>query len=145
MRVRRRLVAPVLLLIAVGVTVPGLVAGATVNDLVVLAKSPAYNMTCTASAADVTCNAPASRLHPAWDARITPASGQEKTLDTSTTTGQLPLDATSRGWMIAMHQAACAGKKGEVDAFVNKVADLTKSGAFGPDSIGTCTFTGQLT
>lgn len=121
------------------------VLAATAEDLVALATSAAYGMTCTPSASDVVCNAPANRLHPAWSAKITPPTGQEDTLDTATATGQLPLDANSRSWMIAMHKLACGGPKGAVDAFVNAVGDLTKSASLGPTGIGTCTFTGKLT
>src|SRR3954464_6212700 len=114
---------PVGLLVAFmtcALAVPGLVAAAPVDDLVSLAKSAPYNMGCTPSASDVQCTAPATRLHPAaWTAQITPATGQEATLDTIATTGKLPRDATSRAWMIAMHQRACGGSKGEVDTFVN--------------------------
>ena len=124
---------------------PALVRAATVNDLVTLATSATYGMQCTPSSSDVTCSAAASRLHPAWFARITPESGQEESLLTRATTGQLPLDATSRSWMIAMHKAACGGPKGAVDTFVNKVASLQKSGSFGPEKIGNCSFSGQLT
>ena len=134
-----------LLAVLLALALPALTLAATVGDLVALATSPTYNMQCVSSASDVQCTAPASRFHPAWFARITPASGQEDTLLTRATTGQLPLDATSRSWMIDMHRAACGGPKGAVDAFVNKVADLTKSGSFGPEPIGTCSFTGMLT
>ncbi|MEO5704142.1 MAG: FGLLP motif-containing membrane protein [Candidatus Limnocylindrales bacterium] len=139
----RRTALLLAVLAAIGVVVPAIILAATVGQLQTKATTAPYNMTCTPSAVDVLCNAPASRLHPLWKAKITPASGQEDTLGTSASTGQLPLDATSRAWMIDMHTLACGNQKG-VDAFVNAVADLTKSANLGPANIGNCTFTGQL-
>lgn len=143
MRVPRRAGWALAALAALAVTLPAIAFAATVQDLLSLATTT-YGMTCTPSASDVTCNAPANRFHPQWDARITPALGQEDMLDTWATTGQLPLDSNSRSWMIAMHQAACSALKGQVDTFVNKVADLQKSGSFGKERIGNCDFAGQL-
>jgi hypothetical protein len=121
MRVPRRTALVLAALASLAILLPAIVLAATVQDLATLATSQ-YNLTCTQSATDVTCNAP--RLHPGWTGRIRPAAGQEQTLDTFVQTRQLPLAAGPRAWMIAMHQLACAGPKGAVDAFVNSVGNL---------------------
>jgi hypothetical protein len=144
MRASHRTTLALAVLASLAVVVPAIVLAATVGQLVTRATGSPYNMTCTPSASDVICNAPATRLHPAWSAKITPASGQEDTLDTAASTGQLPLDANSRAWMIDLHTLACGSPKG-VDSFVNAVGNLTKSGSVGPAIIGNCKFTGQLT
>jgi hypothetical protein len=142
MRAPRRTVLALIAVTALAVAVPGAALAAKVADLVNLATGT-YGMQCTPSATDVTCAAPATRFHPEWHARITPASGDEETLDTVAITGQLPLDTNSRSWMTGMHQAACGNPKG-VGNFVDAVGNLTKSGSVGPATIGNCTFNGSL-
>ena len=145
MRSSRLVTAAVAALTVAILALPLVALAANAEDLVALASGAPYSMTCTPSAVDVICDAPATRLHPQWTAKVTPNAGQENTLDTIARTGKVPLDANSLSWMIAMHKLACGGPKGAVDAFVNKVGALTKAGSFGPESIGACTFTGQLT
>src|SRR5262245_24105239 len=139
---RRRLMLSAAILVALGLIAPMSAMAATVADLVALATAAPHLMVCSQDGPAWYCNAPANRFHPSWFAKITPGSGQEDTLDTNVSTGQLPLDATSRSWMIDMHVKACGGPKGAVDAFVNLIGNLTKTGTAGPTVSGTCTFDG---
>ena len=137
-RIRR--LAAVSIVLTVGLLAPALARAATVEQLVDLATKT-YAMTCTPSAGDAMCT---RQLRVAfWTAQIKPGTGQEESLQTSAQTGT-PLEPTSRAWMTDMHQTAC-GAPNKVADFVNKVGDLVEPAELGPDTIGTCTFTGGLT
>ena len=121
---------------------PALVLAATVQQLQILAVQT-YGMACTVTTGQVSC-----RLNN-WTARITPGgrppvTAQELTLDTVAQSGASPLDATTQSWMKAMHQTACGNPTG-VGKFVATVGSLPPGGTAGPQTIGTCTFTGGLT
>jgi hypothetical protein len=143
MRSPARLLAGLSAALTLGLLAPALVSAATVEDLVAVARSSSYNMECGASEGDVTCSG-GSRIA-SWYAQITPATGQEASLQTYATeyaSTSPQLDSGSRAWMADMHQTAC-GAPNKVAAFVDEVGNLTQVGqTVGPASIGSCTFTG---
>src|SRR6188474_2015813 len=97
----RRLMLALGIALGIATAVPAtVVAIATVEQLVSVAGGTPYLMSCSQDGPAWYCSAGATRLHPDWFAKITPGSGQEETLEMQVTTGQLPLDANSRTWLI---------------------------------------------
>ena len=140
----RRLSLALAAALGVSIVIPGTaVAIATVEELVAVARASPYFMQCSQDGPAWYCSAGATRTHPDWFAKVTPGSGQEQTLEMQVTTGQLPMDPTSRSWIIDLHVRACGDPQG-VDTFVNDVGDLTETGQAGPIAIGTCTLSGEL-
>lgn len=138
MRVRGRLLAPLAVAILILVA-PALVRASTSEQLAAYAVDE-YGMTCDPTEGDITCTRQ-DRIA-VWRMVIKPASGQEDSLQTVSQTGS-PLDGGSRFWMADMHLMACGS--GDVRGFVDKVGDLVGPGTVGPETIGTCTFTGGFT
>src|SRR5690348_4494408 len=78
-----------------------------VSDVVAVATSPTWNMTCS-TGSGVTCTA--TNANGPWteQAVIKPPSGNLTTLSTSAFVFIAPLDSIFRSWLSQLHSVACA-------------------------------------
>jgi hypothetical protein len=120
----------------------------TVEEVVVVATSEQWNMSCEFGSTFVDCTA--SDFDFTWfeDARIAPGSGPLGSLHTAVTVRSAPLDPYFHGWHSALQDVACAPDRvtaGQLSSFIQTVAERTAAGTDGPVTIGgECTVTGGL-
>jgi hypothetical protein len=117
-------------------------AGVTAEQLISIAEQQ-LGMSCTLAAPSLESCATASTAPDQWTADIEPASGPVTRLTTAATQAVAPLDQRAVSMMEALHFPTCADRVA-IEAFITKVGSLVDSGALGPETIGSCTMTGDL-
>jgi hypothetical protein len=144
MRVPWSLARTIVVVAALTMGLPALVAAATSAEIVTRAES--YGMTCVPAATEVRCDRVGTEpfgIH----AVIKPRSGHEASLQThGSRNGTIPgsgLDTATRKWMADLQTLACGSATG-VEAFIDLVGDLTKTGSVPTQTIGDCRFDGNM-
>jgi hypothetical protein len=120
-----------------------------VSDVVAVATSQIYNMSCKTGSTQVDCGAMDFDLTWTEVATIKPGSGNLTSVYTLAALGALsfqpPLPSSFRTWMTDLQAVPCNGVSRLLTAFVGGVGNLTTDGTVTPLTItGECSLTGGL-